>query len=79
MIKAVTYVCDTRNRNQDLLLASRWLMIDHATTYSEGAIIHSKQKEVIIDKMFKHWISIFGTPKLFLSDNGGEFNNDTFH
>ena len=53
-------------------------MIDHATRYSGGAIIHSKQKEVIIDKIFKHWISIFGTPKLFLSDNGGEFNNDIF-
>ena len=53
-------------------------MIDHATRYSAGAIIHSKQKEVIIDKIFKHWISLFGTPKLFLSDNGGEFNNDIF-
>ena len=53
-------------------------MIDHATRYSGGAIIHSKQKEVIIDKICKPWISIFGTPKLFLSDNGGEFNNDIF-
>ena len=53
-------------------------MIDHATRYSAGAIIHSKQKEVIIDKIFKHWNSLFGTPKLFLSDNGGEFNNDIF-
>ena len=53
-------------------------MIDHSTRYSGGAIIHSKQKEVIIDKIFKHWISIFGTPKLFLSDNGGEFINDIF-
>ena len=53
-------------------------MIDHATRYSGGAIIHSKQKEVVIDKIFKHWSSIFGTPKLFLSDNGGEFSNDIF-
>ena len=53
-------------------------MVDHATRYSAGAIINSKQKEVIIDKIFKDWISIFGTPKLFLSDNGGEFNNDIF-
>ena len=53
-------------------------MIDRATRYSAGAIIHSKQKEVIIDKIFKHWISLFGTTKLFLSDNGGEFNNDIF-
>ena len=53
-------------------------MIDHATRYSRGAIIHSKQKEVIIDKIFKHWISIFGTPKLFLSDNGGELTMTFF-
>ena len=53
-------------------------MMDHATRYSGGAIIHSKQTEVLIDKIFKHWISIFGTPEIFLSDNGGEFNNVTF-
>ena len=45
-------------------------MVDHATRYSAVAIISSKQ--VIIDKIFKHWIAIFGTPNLFLSDNGGE-------
>ena len=53
-------------------------MVDHATRYSAAAIISSKQKEVIIDKIFKHWIAIFGTPNLFLSDNGGEFNNELF-
>ena len=53
-------------------------LADHATRYSAGAMIYSKKKEVIIDKIFKHWIGIFGTPNLFLSDNGGEFNNDEF-
>ena len=53
-------------------------MLDHATRYSAAAIISSKQKEVIIDKIFKHWIAIFGTPNFFLSDNGGEFNNELF-
>ena len=53
-------------------------MVDHATRYSAAAIISSKQKEVIIDKIFKHWIAIFGTPNLFLSNNGGEFNNELF-
>ena len=53
-------------------------MLDHATRYSAAAIISSKQKEVIIDKIFKHWIAIFGTPNLFLSDNGREFNNELF-
>ena len=53
-------------------------LIDHATRFSAGAIISTKRKEVIVDKIFKHWIALFGTPKLFLWDNGGEFNNDTF-
>ena len=26
--------------------------------------------------MFKHWVSIFGTPRKILSDNGGEFRNE---
>ena len=53
-------------------------MVDHPSRYSAGAIISSKQKEVIIDKIFKHWIAISGTPNLFLSDNGREFNNELF-
>ena len=54
-------------------------LIDHATRFSTGAIISTKWKEVIINKIFKHWIALFRTPKLFLSDNGEEFNNDIFH
>ena len=46
-------------------------MSNHTTRYSAAA--SSKQKEVIIDKILKHWIAIFGTHKLFLSHNGGEF------
>ena len=53
-------------------------MVDHATRYSAVALISTKQKEVIIDKILKHWIGIFGTPNLFLSNNGGEFNNELF-
>ena len=53
-------------------------MIDHATRLSDGAIIHSKHKEVVTDKIFKHWIALFGTTNLFLSDNEGEFNIDVF-
>ena len=51
-------------------------MIDLATRFSAGAIVRSKHKEEIIDKIFKHWISLFGSPKMVLSDNGGEFNNE---
>ena len=53
-------------------------MIDHITRLSDGAIIHSKHKEIITDKIFKHWIALFGTTNLFLSDNEGEFNIDAF-
>ena len=53
-------------------------LIDHVTRFSAGAIISTKRKEVIIDKIFKHWIALFGAPRLFLSDNGGEINNDIF-
>ena len=53
-------------------------LIDHATRFTVEAIIHSKGKEAIIDKIFKHWIALFGTPNLFLSNNLGEFNNDVF-
>ena len=41
-------------------------LIDHATKYGAGAIISTKRKEVIVHKTFKHWIALFGTPKLFL-------------
>ena len=33
-------------------------LIDHATRFSAGAIISTKRKEVIIDKIFNHWIAL---------------------
>ena len=53
-------------------------LIDHATRYSARGIISRKRKEVTVDKICKHWIALFDTPKLFLTNNGGEFNNDIF-
>ena len=53
-------------------------MVDHLTRYSAAAVIRSKRPEVIIDNIFKFWIAIFGAPKKFLSDNGGEFANSEF-
>ena len=47
-------------------------MLDHAISYSATA--SSKQNEAIIDKILKHWIAIFGTHNVFLSNNGGELN-----
>ena len=53
-------------------------MIDHFSQYSVSCVIHSKRKEVIVDKILKHWIATFGHPHKFLTDNGGEFCNDEF-
>lgn len=33
---------------------------------------------IIIDKLFQHWIAVFGCPRRFLGGNGGEFNNELF-
>ena len=53
-------------------------VIDHATRFSAASVIKSKKSAVIIDQLFKHWISIFGCPRRILSDNGGEFANAEF-
>ena len=50
-------------------------IIDMATRLSAAAVIHSKKPEVIVREIFRQWISVYGTPEKFLSDNGGEFNN----
>ena len=49
-------------------------IIDHDTRFSAAAVIRSKEKEEIIDKIFKHWVALFGCPRKVISDNGGEFN-----
>ena len=52
-------------------------MIDHATRYSMASRVRNKKPETIIDCVLNHWIRIFGPPQYFLTDNGGEFINDT--
>ena len=53
-------------------------MIDHASRLSSGSRISSKDPGVIIKSIFKNWITIYGRPNKFLSDNGGEFMNHQF-
>lgn len=53
-------------------------LIDHATRYSVGVRIPSKERSDIISAMFKHWIAYFGTPGSILTDNGREFDNESF-
>ena len=47
-------------------------IIDPATRFSTAAVIRSKKKEEITDKIFKHWVAFFGCPRKVLRDNGGE-------
>ena len=53
-------------------------LIDHLSRYSAAAIINSKRPDEIVNKIFQIWISVFGPPSKFFSDNGGEFNNEKF-
>ena len=54
-------------------------LIDHVTRFSAACVIPSKRREVVVDAVLKIWVSIFGSPKKILSDNGGEFNNEDFN
>ena len=53
-------------------------LIDHATRLSACAVIKSKSPEAVIRQIFKIWISIYGYPHSFLSDNREEFSNSKF-
>ena len=53
-------------------------LIDHAIRFSAASVIHSKERDVVISKIFEIWISMFGSPGQILTDNGGEFNNEDF-
>ena len=53
-------------------------LIDCCTRFSMTAALTSKHAKVVVENIFKLWITIFGCPKRFLSDNGGEFANQEF-
>ena len=50
-------------------------MIDALTRFSVSSVIRSKEANVIIESIFKNWITIFGVPGMFISDYSGEFAN----
>ena len=50
-------------------------MIDLSTSYSNAVVIRSKHKDVIVENILQHWISLFGATNKILSDDGGKFNN----
>ena len=54
-------------------------LIDTFTRYTQAFIIPNKKAETIIDCIMKGWIyNMFGAPRRFLADNGGEFANDKY-
>ena len=54
-------------------------LVDHVTRFSAAAVVKSKDRNEIIKHLFRSWISIFGAPSKFFSDNGGEFSNEDYN
>ena len=53
-------------------------LIDHGIRLSMSTVIPSKNPDVILQAILKNWVSIYGAADKFLSDNGGEFANESF-
>ena len=51
-------------------------IIDAFSRFTVAKIIPRKKPEEVIDALMEKWVSIFGTPTKFLTDNGGEFSNE---
>ena len=51
-------------------------LIDHVTRYSAATKMNNKKPMSVIQAILVIWVRIFGHPKYFLFDNGGEFIND---
>ncbi len=70
-----TVAMDLKSRGPDGYILH---LIDHLTRYSAACLIRDKKKGTIIKGIMDNWIKIFGPPKSFLTDNGGEFVNHEF-
>ena len=53
-------------------------MINHPPGLLATALISSKITEVIIQKIFQIWVTVYGAPEKVLIDNGSEFANECF-
>ena len=54
-------------------------LIDIATRYTKARVIYSKTQDVIVENVISMWIAEGpGSPSKFLSDNGGEFSNESY-
>ena len=52
------------------------VLVDLVERFRASSVITNKMPAPIIKATFIGWITIFGTLKNFLNDNGGEFSND---
>ena len=52
-------------------------IIDLFSRFTMAKIINTKKPAEIVNGLMEKWISIFGTPRKILTDNGGEFCNET--
>ena len=53
-------------------------LIDLCTRLSAAIFIPNKKPQTVVKAIFRIWISVYGSPVKFLSDNGGEFANAEF-
>ena len=53
-------------------------LVDLCTRLSAATFINDKKRDTIIAALFRIWISVYGAPQKFMSDNGGEFANADF-
>ena len=62
------------------MINDKWTlhMIDSFSRFSVIVPVKNKTGKEILEKIFRFWISIFGTPVSFMTDNGGEFVNEGF-
>ena len=53
-------------------------LVDLCTRLSAATFIANKKSTTIVKALFQIWICVFGSPRKFMSDNGGEFANAEF-
>ena len=53
-------------------------LFDHSTWLSASWFMPNKNPDTVLTYIFEIWISVYGAPEKFLTDNGGEFANSKF-
>ena len=54
------------------------VIVDMGTRYVQACWLRNKKPEEVIQAFVKHWVALFGCPQVVLTDNGGEFQNESF-